>query len=209
MQYLVVLLIFVVFLQTRIMDLKQSVYCLAVQSGVIACACLYTGLEQHGLAHALLPGLLTLAVKVIFIPGTMLRLINKLTDESELTLDANVNYSTIAAAVFLVLGYVLVDHLMPAAIGRDIIAAAILMIMTGLALMVMRKRAIMQMCGLITLENGIYLLGLLITEGLPLVVELGVFLDVLIAVVVLVILTSRMNLSFMTTDTTVMHKLKG
>ena len=63
--------------------------------------------------------------------------------------------------------------------------------------------------GLITLENGIYLLGLLMTEGLPLVVELGVFLDVLIAVVVLVILTSRMRLSFMTTDTSVMKKLKG
>ena len=47
------------------------------------------------------------------------------------------------------------------------------------------------------------------TEGLPLVVELGVFLDVLIAVVVLVILTSRMRLSFMTTDTSVMKKLKG
>ena len=43
----------------------------------------------------------------------------------------------------------------------------------------------------------------------PLVVELGVFLDVLIAVAVLVILTNRMSLSFMTTDTTVMKKLKG
>ena len=83
------------------------------------------------------------------------------------------------------------------------------MIMTGLTLMVMRKRAILQMVGLITLENGIYLLGLLITDGLPLVVELGVFLDVLIAVAVLVILTNRMSLSFMTTDTTVMKKLKG
>ena len=41
------------------------------------------------------------------------------------------------------------------------------------------------------------------------VVELGVFLDVLIAAVVLVILTNRMSLSFMMTDTTVMRKLKG
>ena len=75
--------------------------------------------------------------------------------------------------------------------------------------MVLRKRAVMQIVGLITLENGIYLLGLLLTRGLPLVVELGVFLDVLIAVVVLVILTGRMRLSFMTTDTSIMKKLKG
>ena len=192
MQYLVVLLIFAVFLQTRMMDLRRSVYCLAMQSGIIACACVVSGASEQGLAHVILPGVLTLGVKVMFIPWAMLRLIDKLTDENELRFDTNVNYST-----------------MPGAFGRDVIAASILMIMTGLSLMVMRKRAIMQMCGLITLENGIYLLGLLITEGLPLVVELGVFLDVLIAVVVLVILTSRMSLSFMTTDTTVMHKLKG
>lgn len=209
MQYLVVLLIFAVFLQTRMMNLRRSVYCLAMQSGIIACACVVSGASEQGLAHVILPGVLTLGVKVMFIPWAMLRLIDKLTDENELRFDTNVNYSTIAAAVFLVLGYLLVDRLMPGAFGRDVIAASILMIMTGLSLMVMRKRAIMQMCGLITLENGIYLLGLLITEGLPLVVELGVFLDVLIAVVVLVILTSRMSLSFMTTDTTVMHKLKG
>lgn len=209
MEYLVVLLILVVFLQTRIMDLRRAVVCLAVQSGIIACACLVSGFVAGGGLHAILPGLLTLAVKVIFIPGAMLRLVKKITDERELFLDVNVNYATLAAAIFLVLGYVVVDRLMPGLGSRDIIAASLMMIMTGLSLMVMRRRAILQMCGLITLENGIYLLGLLITEGLPLVVELGVFLDVLIAVVVLVILTKRMSLSFMTTDTTVMRKLKG
>ena len=160
MQYLVVLLIFAVFLQTRMMDLRRSVYCLAMQSGIIACACVASGASEQGLAHVILPGVLTLGVKVMFIPWAMLRLIGKLTDENELRFDTNVNYSTIAAAVFLVLGYLLVDRLMPGAFGRDVIAASILMIMTGLSLMVMRKRAIMQMCGLITLENGIYLLGL-------------------------------------------------
>ena len=99
--------------------------------------------------------------------------------------------------------------LLPQAEGRDILATSMFMIMTGLALIVMRSRAIMQMIGLITLENGIYLLGLIMTEGLPLIIELGIFLDVLIAVVILVILTSRLRLSFKTTDTNVLDKLKG
>jgi hydrogenase-4 component E len=81
--------------------------------------------------------------------------------------------------------------------------------MTGLILIVMRSRAIMQMIGLITLENGIYLFGLVMTEGLPIIIELGVFLDVLIAVVILVILTSRLRVSFKTTDTNQLTKLKG
>jgi hydrogenase-4 component E len=207
MNELVIFLILAVLLQTRIMDLRRSVYCLAFQSGLLACACLIVGLV-HGGVH-LVPALLTLLLKVFFIPGAILRLIGKLTDEREIVSDINVNYSTLAAAVFLVMGYVLVDGLGAAAFSRDVIAASIFMILTGLSLMVMRKRAIMQICGLITMENGIYLLGLFVTEGLPLIVELGVFLDVLIAVVVLVILTSRMSLSFMTTDTTVMKKLKG
>jgi hydrogenase-4 component E len=47
------------------------------------------------------------------------------------------------------------------------------------------------------------------TEGLPIIIELGVFLDVLIAVVILVILTSRLRISFKTTDTNELNKLKG
>lgn len=208
MEYLVVLLLFVVFVQTRVMELRRSVVALMAQSVIVASACLLAGLN-HGLIHALIPFALTLGVKVIFIPTAMLKLIKRITDEREIFSDINVNYSTLAAAAFLVFGYVLGNRFMLDPMAQDIFAATVMMIMTGLALMVMRKRAILQICGLITLENGIYLLGLIITEGLPLVVELGVFLDVLIAVVVLVILTNRMSLSFMTTDTTVMRKLKG
>ena len=209
MDYLVVFLVLVVFLQTRVTDLKRAVICLASQSVIIAIACFVIGFSHGNDIHAIMPGVLTLIVKVIFIPGAVYRLVKKLKNEREIVSASNVNYSTMAAALFLVMGYALVERLMPGSVGRDIVAASILMIMTGLSLMVLRKRAIIQICGLITLENGIYLLGLLMTEGLPLVVELGVFLDVLIAVVVLVILTSRMRLSFMTTDTSVMKKLKG
>ncbi|HAQ54984.1 MAG TPA: hydrogenase [Anaerovibrio sp.] len=209
MDYLVVFLVLVVFLQTRVTDLKRAVICLASQSVIIAIACFVIGFSHGNDIHAVMPGVLTIIVKVIFIPGAVYRLVKKLKNEREIVSASNVNYSTMAAALFLVMGYALVERLMPGSVGRDIVAASILMIMTGLSLMVLRKRAIIQICGLITLENGIYLLGLLMTEGLPLVVELGVFLDVLIAVVVLVILTSRMRLSFMTTDTSVMKKLKG
>ncbi|MDD4320910.1 MAG: hydrogenase, partial [Acidaminococcaceae bacterium] len=101
------------------------------------------------------------------------------------------------------------DKMLPGIGSRDIVASSLVLIMTGLALIVMRSRAIMQIVGLVTVENGIYLFGMAITEGLPIIIELGIFLDVLIAVVVLVILTKRLSLSFMTTDTNVLQKLKG
>ena len=175
-----------------------------------AAVCLDCCSLSHGSGlHAWLPGVLTIAVKVLFIPYAILRVVNQLRDEREIVSDINVNYSTAFAACSLALGYMVIDGLLPQAEGRDILATSMFMIMTGLALIVMRSRAIMQMIGLITLENGIYLLGLIMTEGLPLIIELGIFLDVLIAVVILVILTSRLRLSFKTTDTNVLDKLKG
>ncbi len=209
MEILVVLLLFVVFLQTRIMDLKRGIVCLSVQSALIAIACLIVGMSHGSGLHAFLPGVLTIIVKVIFIPYAILKVVKQLTDEKEIASDINVNYSTAGAACFLALSYIVIDSFLPDTAGRDILASSIFMIMTGLTLIVMRSRAIMQMIGLITMENGIYLLGLIMTEGLPLIIELGVFLDVLIAVVILVILTSHLRLSFKTTDTNVLRKLKG
>lgn len=209
MDYLVTILVLLVFLQTRIMDLRRAVFCLSAQSAIIALSCVAIGLSAGNIEHGIVPAALTLMVKVIFIPGAVLKIIGELKNEREIVSDINTNSSTVAAALFLVMGYAIVNRVMPGVIGKDVIAASILMIMTGLSLMVLRKRAVMQIVGLITLENGIYLLGLLLTSGLPLVVELGVFLDVLVAVVVLVILTGRMRLSFMTTDTSIMKKLKG
>ena len=208
MEYLVVSLMFIVFLQTRFVELRRATLCLALQSALIAAACLVVGMSHGSGLHAWLPGVLTIAVKVLFIPYAILRVVNQLRDEREIVSDINVNYST-AFACSLALGYMVIDGLLPQAEGRDILATSMFMIMTGLALIVMRSRAIMQMIGLITLENGIYLLGLIMTEGLPLIIELGIFLDVLIAVVILVILTSRLRLSFKTTDTNVLDKLKG
>ena len=91
--------------------------------------------------------MLTIAVKVLFIPYAILRVVNQLRDEREIVSDINVNYSTAFAACSLALGYMVIDGLLPQAEGRDILATSMFMIMTGLALIVMRSRAIMQMIG--------------------------------------------------------------
>lgn len=209
MEYLVVALMFIGFLQTRFMELRKATILLSLQSAVIAAACLVFGMAHGSGLHAVLPGILTIAVKVIFIPYAILRVVKGLKDEKEIVSDINVNYSTAVAAGALALSYVIIDRMLPNLEGRDVLATSMFLIMTGLALIVMRSRAVMQLIGMITMENGIYLLGLIMTEGLPLIIELGVFLDVLIAVVILVVLTNRLRLTYKTTDTNVMQRLKG
>jgi hydrogenase-4 component E len=209
MEQLLIFLLLIVFLQTRIMNLKNVIICLMLQSTIIAGACLMVGMDGNGGWHSFLPTILTIIFKVWVIPYALFTVVKKLTNEQEIDSGINVNYSTAAAAFFVVLAYMLIDKMLPGMGSRDILASAMVLIMTGLTLIVMRSRAIMQIIGLITVENGIYLFGMAITEGLPIIIELGIFLDVLIAVVILVILTKRLSLSFMTTDTNVLSKLKG
>jgi hydrogenase-4 component E len=107
------------------------------------------------------------------------------------------------------LAYGLIDHALPGIVSRDALSAALSLTLIGLLMIMTRQQAIMQIIGLITMENGLYLLGLSVTKGLPLIIELGIFFDVLVVVVVLVILTYRLKVSFMSTDTSVLKKLKG
>lgn len=92
MEYLVVSLMFIVFLQTRFVELRRATLCLALQSALIAAACLVVGMSHGSGLHAWLPGVLTIAVKVLFIPYAILRVVNQLRDEREIVSDINVNH---------------------------------------------------------------------------------------------------------------------
>lgn len=209
MEQLAVILLFVVFWQTRIMNLKKAIACLCIQSLVISAVCLIASFSLHTGFHAYVPAILTFFIKACFIPYTLFKIAGRLTDEKEILSVINVNYSTFASASSFVVAYIVLEKMIPTIAQQNIVAASFVLTLTGLILIVMRSRALMQIVGLITMENGIYLFGMAMTDGLPLIIELGVFFDVLVAAVVLVVLTNRLKISFMTTDTKVMKKLKG
>ncbi|HEX9494832.1 MAG TPA: hydrogenase, partial [Candidatus Limnocylindria bacterium] len=79
----------------------------------------------------------------------------------------------------------------------------------GLLLMSTRRKAISQVIGLITIENGVFLAGLGATLGLPLFVEIGVFFDLLIALTVLAVFSFRINEHFDTVNTDALRELRG
>ena len=72
--------------------------------------------------------------------------------------------------------------------------------------MATRRKAISQLIGLITLENGVFLAGLIATLGLPLFVEIGIFFDLLVAVGVTAVLTLRINEQFDTMNTDLLRQ---
>ena len=79
---------------------------------------------------------------------------------------------------------------------------AISLLLTGFFLMINRRKALTQVLALLTVENGVMLAAVaLTTYGMPLVVELGIFFDVLVAVMVLGILVYRIRENFASMDT--------
>ena len=85
---------------------------------------------------------------------------------------------------------------------------ALTVVLIGLFVLVTRRRAPSQIVGFLLMDNGITAVAFLTTSGVPLIVELGVSLDVLLAVLVLQVLTARMRAAFGGTDLDDLRELR-
>ncbi|HWN32357.1 MAG TPA: hypothetical protein VNP03_06410 [Pseudonocardia sp.] len=114
----------------------------------------------------------------------------------------NVAGSLLVAAVLTLLSYAVSRPLV--ALDPSPAAAAVPVGLTvaliGFFVLATRRRALSQLVGFLLMDNGITAVGLLTTSGISLIVELGVSLDVLLAVLVLQTLTTRMHETFGDTD---------
>src|SRR3972149_270490 len=90
----------------------------------------------------------------------------------------------------------------------DAIPLAFAGVLIGFFIMVNRRRAVTQILGFLMLENGIFLLALLATYGVPFIVEMGVFLDLLVAVLIMEVFVYRIKDNFDSIDVGALGKLK-
>ncbi|AXB45268.1 hypothetical protein [Amycolatopsis albispora] len=114
----------------------------------------------------------------------------------------NVASSLLAAAVLTLLAYAAsrpLVELAPSPVTAAI-PVGVTVVLIGFFVLVTRRRALSQLVGFLLMDNGITAIGFLTTSGVGLIVELGVSLDVLLAVLVLQILTTRMRETFGDTD---------
>lgn len=94
-------------------------------------------------------------------------------------------------------------NLTPAGTLADtlIIPTSLATVCTGFILLITRYKAISQVLGYLVLENGIYIFGMLLVEAIPLVVEMGVLLDLFVGIFVISIITNHINRAFSSMDT--------
>jgi hydrogenase-4 component E len=92
--------------------------------------------------------------------------------------------------------------------GSLMVPAALATVLTGFLVLSTRKKAITQVVGYLTLENGIFIMGLTLHGAMPELVEIGVLLDLLVAVFVIGIVINHINREFASLDVARLDTLK-
>ena len=154
---------------------------------------------------------LTVTLKAVLIPWFLLRTVDRIGIHREIEPALNVSASLLVCLALTVVGYRVSTGFQEGArgVGHHLIGVALSLLLIGLFLMVTRKKAITQILALLTVENAVFLVAIGVTEGMPLIVELGISFDVILAVLVLGILVQRIVGRFESMDISRLSKLKG
>ncbi len=164
----------------------------------------------YGAWHVLVIAVLTFVGKVVFLPWLLTRLVRRIKIEQEINPFVNMPASMLICGALTVLSTVVARPFTSLSrLGSNTLAVAIALLLTGFFLMINRRKALTQVLALLTTENGVMLAAIaLTTYGIPLVVEIGVFLDVIVVVMVLGILVFRIRESFASMDVSKLNELK-
>jgi len=188
----------------------QALLLFAAQSVMLGAAAVSAGLAESS-PHILVAGALTLAIKGIAAPVLLWVVLKRIPagDEIDATLGRRMGVA-LAIALALVFAQSFDGYPFVAAIGAQrVLPTAVTVVVIGLQLMVTRRQAVSQALGFLVLENGMALAALTATYGMPLGVELGIFLDLFLVVLVIFVYTARMHLIFGSLDTDRLRSLRG
>ncbi|HEX5399952.1 MAG TPA: hydrogenase [Verrucomicrobiae bacterium] len=154
---------------------------------------------------------LTVVGKVIFLPWLLNRQLRRIQIKQEIEPLLNPPASMMVCGGLTLFGYLVARPFTTLErLGNNTLAIAVTLVLTGFFLMFNRRKALTQVLMLLTVENGVMLAAIaLTTYGMPLVVEFGVFFDVLIAVMISGILIYRIRETFASMDTGKLNQLKG
>lgn len=183
-------------------SLLMQVRLLAVSGVALAGLVVALGIEEGTVELVAVAGLVLL-LKSVVLPVVLWRTVAG-TDigQREETPLVNTTTSLIAASLLTLLAY-LVSRPMHALGDGPAVAAVpvgIALVLYGFLVLATRRHAVSQLIGFLVLDNGIATVAFLTAGGVPLVVELGVSLDVLLVVLILQVLTSRIRSEFGAVD---------
>lgn len=173
---------FILLAQTRVV---ATIHAFAWQGALVGITTALVAFDT-GQHHLYITALLTFALKVVAIPWILHRLVDRLAirEEVEVVLRPGLVLMTAGALVIFCYYVSLPIEQFTHSITRNTIAISMAVTMLGMLMIVTRRKAVTQVVGFMSLENGMLFAAVAATHGMPMVVELGIAFDVLVAAVI-------------------------
>ena len=206
MAALLLLIAFAMLAQRRILSL---IYLFAWQGAVLAANSVVVAYST-GQTHLYYSALLTLTLKVIIMPWILHRLIIRLNIKWDVETLINIPTTMLVGIALVIISFNLALPITQLAgtITRGTLGIAIAMVLLSFLMMITRRKAVPQVIGFLAMENGLFFAATSTTYGMPMVVELGVALDVLVGMLILGIFFFQVREAFDSLDLKHMEKLR-
>lgn len=197
-------------LMVAIRSIGRSIWMVALQSAFVGLAAVAVGAATD-VGHLVLGGLLVIGVKGVVVPLVLGSILRRSSVRHERHPLLGPRLALLAAVAIVFASTAAADGVVPGVgvAASRALPAAIAQVLTGLLIVMTRRKALSLVVGLLVFENGIALSAFSLTYGMPFVVELGVLFDVLIAVVVAWVYARRMLDVFGTLSTDELRSLRG
>jgi hydrogenase-4 component E len=162
---------------------------------------------QH---HLYWSATLTLVLKVFVMPWFFYRLLRKLNVDRDVEPMINVPITMLIGIALVIFAFNLTLPIsqLSGTVTRSTLGIAMASVLLAFLMMITRRKAIPQVIGFLAMENGLFFAATSATYGMPMVVELGVALDVLVGVFVLGIFFFQIRETFDSLDLKHMERLK-
>jgi hydrogenase-4 component E len=163
-----------------------------------------------GEAHLYAASIVTFLSKGVLIPMFLGRIVRqfKATHDVEPYI-SNALSLTISGILVVVVYASLKAGIFVTGLSKNVLQISIAVILIGLFIMITRRKAIVQVIGLLFMENGLFLAGFALTFGMPLIIELGVLFDMLMGVIILGIFLIQIKKAFASSNLDKLTILKG
>jgi hydrogenase-4 component E len=174
----------------------------AAMQGVLLGAAFFVAHSQSS-GRILLLSIVTVLLKGIAIPAILLRATRNISVRREIEPFVGFTASLVLGALATGLSLVFSRSLplLDARVGELVVPASFATVLTGFLVLTTRRKAITQVVGYLILENGIFVFGLTLVEAIPFLVEIGVLLDLFVAVFVMGIIMDHIHREFSSLST--------
>lgn len=200
------LLAFAMLSQRRVLSLINL---FAAQGAVLA---LSTGLvgALSGHTELYVSAGVTLALKVVLVPWLLHWMIRRLNVKWDVETLLNIPATMLVGIVLVILAFNVAAPISELAgtVSRATLGIALAIVLLSFLMMITRSKAVPQVIGFLSMENGLLFAATSAVYGMPLVVEFGVALDVLVAVLILGVFFFQIRERFDSLDTRHLEKLK-